>query len=386
MASKTTLRAIAPLLSVKALELVGSWSTALAATDPGLGTASSFAVLGGSTVTNTGPSVITGDLGVWPGSSVTGFPPLTVNGAEHQTDAVALQAQSDLTTAYNSAAAQPVTQDLTGQDLGGKLLTPGVYRFSSSAQLTGPLTLDGQGAKNARFIFQIAARSRRQALRLSASSTGPRAATSAADRELCDIGDRNHLQGQPDGAHQHHAHHRRQHSRRSSAGPQRCPDARHQCHFCSGRLWSQLFRGGSDSRPFRWPTPTWDVSRPAAWTVNVAGRASGWAASCIAGRAAHQVPRGATRCLAIPGRPGGIDTPRCEHSEHRACLHGPIHRGRGPDLGWRCNVGGSQAAVAAGGLRSADLLNKLGQTSRTQIATRLPCALLTMFAGGSSVV
>ncbi|MGB2939911.1 MAG: ice-binding family protein [Candidatus Dormiibacterota bacterium] len=142
-------------LSVLALGIAGSWSTALAATDPGLGTASSFAVLGGSAVTNTGPSVLNGNLGVWPGTSVTGYPPLVLNGALHQSDAVAAQAQLDLTTAYNSAAGQPVTQDLTGQDLGNKLLTPGVYHFSSSAQLTGPLTLDGQGATHAVFIFQI---------------------------------------------------------------------------------------------------------------------------------------------------------------------------------------------------------------------------------------
>ena len=151
-----TLRAVALcLVSVPVLAIAGGWGTVLAATDPGLGTALSFAALGGSTVTNTGPSVITGDLGVWPGSSVTGFPPGVLNGTQHLTDAVALQAQSDLTTAYNAAAAQPPTQDLTGQDLGGKVLIPGVYRFSSSAQLTGALTLDGQGAKNSIFIFQI---------------------------------------------------------------------------------------------------------------------------------------------------------------------------------------------------------------------------------------
>jgi type VI secretion system secreted protein VgrG len=142
-------------LSVLALGIAGSWSTALAATNPGLGTASSFVVLGGSAVTNTGPSVLTGDLGVWPGTSVTGYPPLVLNGALHQTDAVAKQGQADLTTAYNSAAGQPVTQDLTGQNLGNRTLTPGVYHFSSSAQLTGPLTLDGQGATHAIFIFQI---------------------------------------------------------------------------------------------------------------------------------------------------------------------------------------------------------------------------------------
>ena len=143
------------VVSIASVALAGSSTMALAATDPGLGTGLSFAAMGGSAVTNTGPSVINGDLGVAPGTSVTGFPPGQVNGATHLTDAVALQAQDDLTTAYNSAAAQPLTQDLTGQDLGGKVLIPGVYRFSSSAQLTGPLALDGQDSTNAVFIFQV---------------------------------------------------------------------------------------------------------------------------------------------------------------------------------------------------------------------------------------
>lgn len=143
------------VVSIASVALAGSSTMALAATDPGLGTGLSFAAMGGSAVTNTGPSVINGDLGVAPGTSVTGFPPGQVNGATHLTDAVALQAQDDLTTAYNSAAGQPFTQDLTGQDLGGKVLIPGVYRFSSSAQLTGPLALDGQDSTNAVFIFQV---------------------------------------------------------------------------------------------------------------------------------------------------------------------------------------------------------------------------------------
>ncbi|MFF1418695.1 ice-binding family protein [Streptomyces sp. NPDC058280] len=119
-----------------------------------LGTASTFAVLGGQSVTNTGPSVVTGDLGVSPGTSITGFPPGIVNGAVHPTDAVALQAQTDLTTAYNNAAGQAPDSSIAG-DLGGLTLVPGVYNASSSIGLTGTLTLDAQGDPNAVWIFQV---------------------------------------------------------------------------------------------------------------------------------------------------------------------------------------------------------------------------------------
>ena len=123
-----------------------------------LGTAGDFAVLAGSTVTNTGPSVIDGgDVGVSPGSAITGFPPGIVVPpfTMHAADGVALQAQNDLTTAYNAAAGLAPTQNLTGQDLGGMTLLPGVYFFMSSAQLTGTLTLNNLGDPNAEFVFQI---------------------------------------------------------------------------------------------------------------------------------------------------------------------------------------------------------------------------------------
>jgi hypothetical protein len=122
-----------------------------------LGTAQSFAVLGGSTVTNTGSSVINGNVGVSPGSAVTGFPPgIVTGGTIHTADGVAGQAQSDLTTAYNAAAGTACGVNLTGQDLGSVgTLTPGVYCFTSSAQLTGTLTLNFQGNPAAVFLFKI---------------------------------------------------------------------------------------------------------------------------------------------------------------------------------------------------------------------------------------
>lgn len=123
-----------------------------------LGTAGNFAVLAGQTVTNTGPTVIDGgDLGVSPGLSITGFPPGLVAPpfVVHIADAVSLQAQNDLTIAYDAAAGAAMTKDLTGQDLGGLTLLPGVYSFSSAAQLTGTLTLDAQDDPDAEWIFQI---------------------------------------------------------------------------------------------------------------------------------------------------------------------------------------------------------------------------------------
>ena len=136
--------------------VAGVPGVAVAAQAPvGLGTATSFAVLAGTTVTNTGPGVVSGDLGVSPGSAVTGFPPGQVNaGTIHAADAVALQAQDDLTTAYNDAAGRGPVVDKTSQDLGGQTLVPGVYSASSGMALTGTVTLDGQGDPDAVFVFQ----------------------------------------------------------------------------------------------------------------------------------------------------------------------------------------------------------------------------------------
>ena len=130
-------------------------ASASASAQVDLGTAQEFGVLGASTVTSTGPTVVTGDLGVSPGTAITGFPPGLVSGTIHLDDAVAIQAQVDANTAFNHISGLASDVDLTGQDLGGLTLVPGVYTFSSSAQLTGDLTLDAQGAGGAEFIFRI---------------------------------------------------------------------------------------------------------------------------------------------------------------------------------------------------------------------------------------
>jgi hypothetical protein len=139
-------------VSLAALVVLIWPATALAATNPGLGTAGNFAVLAGTTVTNTGPTWITGQLGVSPGSAVTGFPP-GKSGVQHKADAVALTAKTNLTAAYTNAAAQPCpgTNNFTGVNLGGKSLVPGVYCQTTAPTLTGTLTLNGSGI----YIFQI---------------------------------------------------------------------------------------------------------------------------------------------------------------------------------------------------------------------------------------
>jgi len=117
-------------------------------------TVQTFGVLAGSSVTNTGPSVVTGNVGVSPGLAIVGFPPGAATGTIQSGGATATLAQTELTAAYNMATGAVCNTDLTGQNLGGLTLTPGVYCFATSAQLTGNLTLDFQGNPNASFLFQ----------------------------------------------------------------------------------------------------------------------------------------------------------------------------------------------------------------------------------------
>jgi hypothetical protein len=152
---------LAPALICATTVLVGvatpPSASASAATPPvPLGTAANFAVLAGATITNTGATTINGDLGLSPGTSVTGFPPGQVNGTSHVADAVALQAQNDLTTAYNDAAGRPTTATIP-VELGGTTEAPGVYSSPAGTfGITGTLTLDAQGDLNAVFIFKAA--------------------------------------------------------------------------------------------------------------------------------------------------------------------------------------------------------------------------------------
>jgi hypothetical protein len=127
----------------------------LMATVVPLGTATSYAVLGGTTVTNAGVSNIVGDVGVSPGTSITGLSPGAVSGGTiHAGDASAAVAEETVATAYQILADKAVDTSLSSQDLGGMTLTPGVYNFSAGAQLHGVLTLDAQGDPNAVFVIQ----------------------------------------------------------------------------------------------------------------------------------------------------------------------------------------------------------------------------------------
>jgi hypothetical protein len=139
---------LAPLSAIAFIDPAAATATSVA-----LGTADAYSVLAASTITNTGPSVIGANLGLSPGTSVTGFPPGIVNGTEHITDGAAGQAKLDLVTAYNAAASEGPTSPIVA-DLGGQQLTPGVYDSASSIGLTGALTLNAGGDPNAVFVFK----------------------------------------------------------------------------------------------------------------------------------------------------------------------------------------------------------------------------------------
>jgi uncharacterized repeat protein (TIGR01451 family) len=140
-----------------ALLVLAQTDAALAATAPPLGLASGYAVLGATTVTNTGSTTIYGDLGLSPGTSITGFPPGTVLGTTHQADPSAASAMTAAIAAYNDLAGQPCDVTPSVTDLAGAVLTPGVYCSASSLAISsgGILTLDAGGNVNAVWVFKM---------------------------------------------------------------------------------------------------------------------------------------------------------------------------------------------------------------------------------------
>jgi hypothetical protein len=143
-------------VAVATVALIAASTPAFAATATvGLGTSATYSELGSQTVTNTGPSQLNGDLGVSPGTAITGFPPGQIGGSRHAADATAALARADLTIAYDDAASRATTASVAG-DLVGRTLIDGVYTSSGPLALSGTLTFDGQGDANSVFIVQAA--------------------------------------------------------------------------------------------------------------------------------------------------------------------------------------------------------------------------------------
>jgi hypothetical protein len=145
--------ALALLLGAASVPRLDSSTTSAQSGVP-LGTTTTFAILAGQAVTSTGLSVVNGDLGISPGTALTGFPPGIINGATELGNPVSAQALADAQVEYAYLDGLPCGTNLTGVDLGGQTLTPGVYCFDSSAQLTGTLILDAQGSCDSLFVFQ----------------------------------------------------------------------------------------------------------------------------------------------------------------------------------------------------------------------------------------
>lgn len=149
------------VLGLATFTFAGVGAAGAAAAGPvDMGTAKTYAVLGGQSVTNSGPSVLNGDLGVWPGTAISGFGAAPsdgkVNGATHAGDAEAKSAQDATTTAYDDAAGRTTTKTITS-DLGNQVLVGGVYTSGGDLELTGTLTLDGEGKADSVFVFQAGA-------------------------------------------------------------------------------------------------------------------------------------------------------------------------------------------------------------------------------------
>ena len=135
-----------------------SWNNAACSQLPiALASAGSFGALAGSTITNTGLTLVVGDIGVSPGTAITGFLPGVVVGAKHAGDPASAQGIADLTIAYNDAAGRVLCPVTVAGNLGGQTLAPGLYKSTSSVAVSsGDLTLDAQGDPSGVFIFQTA--------------------------------------------------------------------------------------------------------------------------------------------------------------------------------------------------------------------------------------
>jgi hypothetical protein len=154
--TRLRLAALASFAGVSLVLLVGltaAGGAGAAVSAVPLGTTGSFSVLAGAGITNTGPTRVSGDIGTFPTTSISGLGSLTVGGANHGGDAVAQKAKTDLVTAYNAAAGQGPTNPIAG-DLAGRTLVAGIYNSASSIGLSGALTLNAQGNPNAVFVFQ----------------------------------------------------------------------------------------------------------------------------------------------------------------------------------------------------------------------------------------
>ena len=124
-----------------------------------LRSAAPFAILAGSTVTNTGPTKVVGNVGLSPGSAITGFPPGVIRGRLYTADPIARQAKLDLTRAYNDAMGRTLNPIKVAGNIGGQTLYPGLYKSTSSLSISsGDLTLDARGHSDAVWVFQIASK------------------------------------------------------------------------------------------------------------------------------------------------------------------------------------------------------------------------------------
>ena len=224
-------------LAVGALLALGSTGVASAAPAPApvaLGSAGAFAVLAGTTVTSAetvaGASTVNGDLGVSPGTSVTGFPPATLNGALHAGDGPAASAHTDLATAYTDASERSSATPITA-DIGGTTLDPGVYQAAAaSIAITGTLTLDAQGDPNAVFILQAGS-----TLITAAKSQVILANGAQACNVFWSVGSSANARGllaadRHDPGHDLDHGRRRRRRRRANAGPRRCCHTRQPGH------------------------------------------------------------------------------------------------------------------------------------------------------------